>query len=130
MAFLGEIEQGLCIMSLTFGEYHSCLRIEVKEVNICGKLFILSLIYSYVAACRFCVVLRLIIIYSYVAACRFCVVLRLIIIYSYVAACRFCAVLRLIIIYSYVAACRFCAVLRLIIICFFLLLSNHSAYVF
>jgi hypothetical protein len=53
MAFFWEIEQGLCIMSLIFGEYPSCLRIEVKEVNISGELFILSLIYSYVAACRF-----------------------------------------------------------------------------
>ena len=44
-------------MSLTFGEFSSCLRIEVKEVNICGELFVLSLVYSYVAICRLCAVL-------------------------------------------------------------------------
>jgi hypothetical protein len=47
-------------MSLAFGEFPSCLRIEVREVNISDKLFILSLIYSYVAECRFCAVLYLI----------------------------------------------------------------------
>jgi len=51
-------------MALTFGKFPSCLRIEVKEMNICGELLILSLIYSYVAVCRFCAVLRLIIICS------------------------------------------------------------------
>jgi hypothetical protein len=47
-------------MSLTFGEFSSCLRIEVREVNISDELFILSLIYSYVAECKLFAVLCLI----------------------------------------------------------------------
>jgi hypothetical protein len=48
-------------MSLTFDEFPSSLRIATEEVNVCDELFILSLIYSYVAVRRFSAVLCIII---------------------------------------------------------------------
>jgi hypothetical protein len=74
-----------------------------SEVMMFGEMYVLSLIYSYVAVCMFCAV-RCVVSLLFAAIC-----------YS---------------IYSYVAVCRFCAVRCVIIICCYLLYSNYVTNVF